>query len=244
MSDARDVLFHPFSLRLPSATEDEFQSLKADIKVRGLRRPIALLDGMVWDGRARLRALSELDMPAKFRLLRHADDPILYLMMRNASRCGAPNSGERAAYVSLLSPVEAPGWRAAVQQRRTEWISKARREFRNIVGRPQPCAVCARHEEFVHAHHCLPLKVQFDLGLANADHEHDWLCPTHHRHIHMMIGVYMTGTREGDFLDHVPDDRVTEWFQIEDVYRRGEDLFRIYGGVHQNARGSDPEYAV
>jgi hypothetical protein len=240
----RRIRFHPIANRFPIVMGAAYESLREDIRTRGLLRPVAMLDGMVWDGRARMQACIEVAIPTKFRILRQSDDPLIYLLARH-DRYGAPQSPERDASLKILRAIDSEEWKAFAARERAGWIDRARREFRSIVGRTQPCAVCGKHREFVHAHHSLPLNIQYNLGLERADHTHDWLCPVHHRHIHMLISVWMLGTREGWFLDDgVADDRQTEWWQVEDVYRRGDDLYRAYGGTHQNGRGQDPEHDV
>ena len=109
--------------------------------------------------------------------------------------------------------------------------------------RVQNCEVCNDHAEFVHAHHTLPLSVQFELGLILPVHNFNWLCPTHHRYVHMMISVYVTNTRSGNFLDHIPDHRVDEWLGVERVFGKSMELFEEHGGMNQNGLGHDYDYS-
>lgn len=50
------------------------------------------------------------------------------------------------------------------------------------------CKVCGRFQSLTHAHHVVPLTVQFDRGFDRPDSQHVWLCPTHHAAVHILIG--------------------------------------------------------
>lgn len=50
------------------------------------------------------------------------------------------------------------------------------------------CRVCGRFQSLTHAHHVVPLTVQFDRGFERPEHNHVWLCPTHHAAVHVLIG--------------------------------------------------------
>jgi hypothetical protein len=95
----------------------------------------------------------------------------------------------------------------------------------------RPCDVCGKHIDFVHAHHSLPLSVQFDLGLEEAVHDHDWLCPVHHRIVHTYISIYIKETNDGSVLDRVPDHLADEWLVAQRVFDRGHKLFQKFGGT-------------
>lgn len=236
----RDLDFHPLTHQFPKLQGDAYRAFVGDIERRGLRRPIALFEGKIWDGRARYDACDELGIEPKFRVLQRNDQPIDYLIVRSRDqKYGSPKSPEREAALKILHRMHDPDYLAEYKERRASWISKARSEFKWQVGRVQNCAVCQKHAEFVHAHHTLPLNIQFDLGLDEADHAHDWLCPTHHRHVHMMISVYITETRDGAFLDCIPDDLAKDWLAVERLYERTSALLKIYGGAAGFWRGHD-----
>jgi hypothetical protein len=55
----------------------------------------------------------------------------------------------------------------------------------------------------------------------------------------MMISVYITNTRPGDFLDHIPDHWVDEWLGVEKVFGESMKLFEECGGMSQNGLGYD-----
>ena len=57
---------HPLAELIPAASDEEYAALKAHIKAHGLLFPIVLHEGMVLDGRHRLRACQELGMGGKF----------------------------------------------------------------------------------------------------------------------------------------------------------------------------------
>jgi len=233
---------HPIAEKFPSISKSAYQRLKRDISCLGQRRPIALFEGMVWDGRARLQACNELELAPKLRILKLKDQPVVYLLKRH-DRYGAPRSPERRTALNTLWQIDKPERIVATRHRRTEWLRTARNEFRTIVPfKVEPCEVCHKYPEFVHAHHILPLGVQFDLGLKYRVHDFSWLCPIHHRYVHMMISVYITDTRKGDFLGFIPDRAIEEWNAVERVFQKSFDLFTQHGGLHQNGRGYDYDY--
>jgi hypothetical protein len=229
---------HPAVRQFPFLPNAEFESLAADIRQRGMRCPIALYEGKVIDGRARLAVAEQLGLQPKYWIVRRKD-PVIFLIQRH-NRFGAPKTPERHAALALVD--EFDRGKAAAKSARKDWIAAARREFRTLVARPEACAVCGRHIEFVHAHHRLPLNIQFDMGIDEPDHAHDWICPVHHRMVHAYISVYMIGSRDGDFLDGIPDHLAPEWGGSEAIYARGHKLFESYGGqIHSWARWHDAE---
>jgi len=75
------------------------------------------------------------------------------------------------------------------KESRLEWLSEARKTFY-----PQnrtSCVICGKYLQLCHAHHVMPLFLQWELGVAEPLHEYQWLCPTHHelahRHIHALV---------------------------------------------------------
>src|SRR2546421_551457 len=76
---------HPLARALPPMTAEEFDLLKADIRLKGLLEPITLLDGAVLDGIHRQRACSELGiMPATVQYSGHS--PAAFVLSRNVRR--------------------------------------------------------------------------------------------------------------------------------------------------------------
>lgn len=71
------------------------------------------------------------------------------------------------------------------RQEKDLWIAAARREF---VASPRSlCHVCGKFRSVAQAHHVVPLAKQFDLMYESAEHEHVWLCPTHHAIVHLLL---------------------------------------------------------
>jgi hypothetical protein len=61
------------------------------------------------------------------------------------------------------------------------------------------CEVCSKYASLTQAHHVIPLAVQFACGERRANHDHVWLCPTHHVAIHILIDhILASARREGD----------------------------------------------
>ncbi len=71
------------------------------------------------------------------------------------------------------------------KKRRRQWLLAARAAF--TPGDRHPCVICGAYQGLAHAHHVLPLSIQFNAGLAEPDHEFVWLCPTHHEAAHEII---------------------------------------------------------
>lgn len=234
----RDLWTHEIVDQFPTMNTAEYRALVDDMRARGQIRPIALFEGKIWDGRSRYNACRELQIQPKLRYLLRKDDPIVYLIERH-DRYGAPKSPERVAALDLLHKADTRDAIAAAKRERGEWLKAARNEFRRIVGRVRPCAVCDKHAEFAHAHHTLPLNVQYEMGVYDAIQDHEWLCPTHHRHVHMMISVYITDTREGDFLDNIPDEYQAEWKKVETLFEKSRAIFQGLGGLHLNGRAME-----
>jgi hypothetical protein len=136
---------------------------------------------------------------------------------------------------------------AGARARRSEWIRQARAEFEDWVReKREPCAVCKRHIEFVHAHHSFPLSLQFECGPDEAIHDYEWLCPIHHKRVHMLLSGYLLGSRDLSFLDGIPAEFTEEWLAIEDSASKGIDLCcdalgRVPG---EKARRCDPPYSL
>lgn len=225
--------FHPIANRFP-VNEEGYGELLAGLRANGQQRAIALYEGKVWDGRLRAVGCDALGLEPRYRFLRKTD-PIIFLLERH-TRYGAPSSPERHAALEILRQIRREEWKAAARKQKSRWLAAARANFRSFSLRPKLCDVCGKYAEFCHAHHSLPLSLQFELGLEEPTHEHDWLCPTHHRWIHMLIGTYITDTRDGAFLDHVPEHHLDEWHLTEKLFMKGYGLFEKHGGTPYNGK--------
>lgn len=66
-----------------------------------------------------------------------------------------------------------------------QWVAAARKSF--VPSRREACAVCGKFMGIAQAHHLVPLALQYDRGFERPDHEHVWLCPTHHTIVHLFL---------------------------------------------------------
>lgn len=93
---------------------------------------------------------------------------------------------------------------------KSQWIVSARKNF--APGDKQPCQVCGMYAEIAHAHHVLPLDIQYKIRINQPLHEHVWLCPNHHAMVH----------RELDpMLDRLVKHKNDVWYQQPHI--NGED---------------------
>lgn len=77
---------HPLSLVFPEMSAEDYRRLRDDIKRNGLRHPITLYEGMVLDGRHRLKACEETGVPARFEQHDPALDPGDFVISENLTR--------------------------------------------------------------------------------------------------------------------------------------------------------------
>lgn len=239
------IQVHPIVAHLPSAEPIVADALLHDIQANGQHLPIVLFEGMIWDGRARYDACTDLGIKPWLVPLRQWD-PMNYYIRFNYRRCGEPRSALRDAVVETLLPAGSAEERAKARARRAVWIKAARTEFENLVrARPEACAVCGQHIDFVHAHHSFPLTYQFECGVDEPIHDHRWLCPIHHKRTHVLLNGYL-GSRDISFLDCIPDHLADEWLAIERVAREGIDLCCDALGRRSSndRRRYDPEYGL
>lgn len=76
---------HPLAALMPAMTDDEYALLREDIASHGLLSPIVTLDGLVLDGRHRLRACAELGIEPQFEDY-DGDDPLAFVVGINLYR--------------------------------------------------------------------------------------------------------------------------------------------------------------
>ncbi len=217
------------------------------MRSNGQRLPIALYEGMVWDGRARLSACVKLGIKPWLVPLRRKE-PIEFYIEANYARVGEPKSSERKAIVAALMEADGLECRARARVRRSAWIRDARTEFKDLIrGIREPCAVCSKHVDFVHAHHSFPLSFQFECGVNDPIHDYEWLCPVHHKYVHVLLSGYLIGSRDLRFLEGIPEYAVDEWLAIEKSAHKGTDLCcealgRVRGD--NKPRRYDPPYGL
>lgn len=224
---------HPVVQQFPPMPADQYAELREDIRRNGQRRAIGMYQGYVWDGRSRYNACVELGLVPKLWILR-VRDPIIYLLERHPERYGAPRSPERTAALNALRQIETYEWIVEAKRRREEWMEHARSEFRKLYKVSRPCCVCGLGHHYSHAHHSLPLNIQYDIGVASPIQEYDWLCHLHHKHVHRLFAANFTPTRRN--VDHphalkyeIRDAAVLA--RLEAVFNRGLALFAAVGGI-------------
>lgn len=81
----RQLADHPLAALMPAMTDDEYAQLREDIASHGLLSPVVTLDGLVLDGRHRLRACAELGIEPRFEDY-DGDDPLAYVVGINLYR--------------------------------------------------------------------------------------------------------------------------------------------------------------
>jgi hypothetical protein len=220
--------FHPVANQFPSLSGEGRDALVASIERHGYKawgNPVALYHGMIWDGRARVEACKKLGIMPSFSILKSVD-PVIYLLERH-DRYGKPSTPERRTALDLLRKIDDPAYKQEAKELRKKWIAESRREFKLYAAtEPQPCAVCKQHKQFVHAHHAFPLRLQFDSGMWEASHEHYWLCPVHHKYVHLYFSDFFGKQRLEGFLSSLSGDELDEWNRISEIAEIGVRLFR------------------
>jgi hypothetical protein len=78
--------FHSATSIFPLLEGEEFEKFKKDVRMYGQREEIALLGGLVLDGRNRYRACVELGLVPKTRELPAGTDPVAYVLSANLHR--------------------------------------------------------------------------------------------------------------------------------------------------------------
>jgi len=81
-----EVKLHPICEIFPPMSADEFERLKADIKENGQREPITYWNGLLVDGRHRLRACQDLEVAVIEDELDPETDPVAYAVSTNLHR--------------------------------------------------------------------------------------------------------------------------------------------------------------
>jgi hypothetical protein len=230
----RDV--HPIMKQFSSLNDEDYYRLRDDIKTNGQRKAICMFQGMIWDGRARYDACIDLRIVPKVFILRR-EDPVIYLLDRHRERFGLPRSPERSDALNKLHRLDAAEWKDKAREQRTQWIDYARSDFQRAWRYPRPCAVCGLGEDYSHAHHSLPLSLQYELGVDIPIQEHDWLCAVHHKTIHRRISARLVGSRSFEDIDHYSHNYPSEHARLhavaalQVVFEKAQRLFAEVGGV-------------
>ena len=77
---------HPAAELFPFMSDEELDELAADIRAHGLLEPIVLLDGLVLDGRNRLRACEAAGVEPRFVDWDGSGDPAAWVISKNLKR--------------------------------------------------------------------------------------------------------------------------------------------------------------
>ena len=104
-----DIDAHPYAKMFPKMAAAEFEELKRDIKINGLRQPIVMHQGLILDGRHRFAACSDLDIEAAQEDFDGSDAAALsYVISTNLHRRHL-NESQRAMVAAELANLERGG---------------------------------------------------------------------------------------------------------------------------------------
>lgn len=227
---------HPLIRKFPPLDDVAYNELCDDIQKNGQRKAIGIFQGYIWDGRARYDACRDLKIVPKIWILR-VRDPVIYLLQRHRDRFGLPSTTERTAALAVLRDVDNREWLVAVKRRRDEWLKFARDEFRQSIKMSQPCQACGLDREYSHAHHSLPLGIQYEMGLSDPIQEHDWLCAVHHKLVHKLWSEQLTPTNRNFEIEitlkYWSEPKRSHALAAAAIFRRGYKLFSDMGGIGQ-----------
>jgi len=106
--------FHPLANIFPLVEGPDFDELVADIREHGLHEPIVLHEGMILDGRNRLRACEAAGVEPAFTAYT-GDDPISYVISLNLRRRHLDES-QRALVAARLEQLKHGGDRKSEHQ--------------------------------------------------------------------------------------------------------------------------------
>jgi ParB-like chromosome segregation protein Spo0J len=103
-----EIKLHPVCEIFPLMGDDEFQQLKADIEKHGQRESITYWNGLLVDGRHRLRACQELHIEPMAVELEPNDDPVAFALSCNLHRRHLDES-QRGMVAAALSTLKHGG---------------------------------------------------------------------------------------------------------------------------------------
>lgn len=98
----KDYPIHPAAESFPLMTEEEFAGLKEDIRQNGQSEKIVIWQGLLVDGRNRLRACHELGKEPEIAELMEETDPWQYVVSHNLHRRHL-NTAQRAMVAAKLA---------------------------------------------------------------------------------------------------------------------------------------------
>ncbi len=162
------------------AGSDDYQRLVSDIKENGLIEPIWLLDNKILDGRNRYKACIDAGVTPEFKEY-EGDDALSFVLSLNLSRRHL-NSGQCAFIALKIKPI-LRARKKERQKKKEKWIKERRKEFKP--SERCSCFVCGSYKSVTEAHHLIPLHWQYDNSINPPIHDHVWLCPTHHKIVHL-----------------------------------------------------------
>jgi len=96
------IASHPAAELFPFMSSEELAELAADIRTYGLLEPIVLLDGLVLDGRNRLRACAAAGVKPSFVEWDGSGDPALWVISKNLKRRHLSTSQRAMVAAKLL----------------------------------------------------------------------------------------------------------------------------------------------
>ena len=198
---------HRYADIFPMMNEDDFNRLMEDVRENGLQEPIWLYEGKILDGRNRYKACQELGIAPELRKYQ-GSDPLKFVMSLNLARRHLNSS--QCAFVALEVERVLAEEAKERQALKNKWIEKARREF--SPGERTACYVCGGYKDITEAHHTIPLYWQYDSGFIEPYHHAIWLCPNHHKIVHL-CGESMMSKKTPFYAGAI----VYEWDAINDV---------------------------
>jgi len=100
------LAFHPLANIFPLLEGAEFDALAADIKARGLRQAVTVFEGLIIDGRNRVRACEAVGVDCRYETLPEDIDPVGFVISMNVPRRHLSDS-QRSYVAAKLASI---GW--------------------------------------------------------------------------------------------------------------------------------------
>lgn len=98
-----DIDSHPYAQMFPKMGDHEFQELKRDIQLHGLRQPVVLFEGLILDGRHRYAACSDLAIDCETTDFVGAEEEALQFVISTNLHRRHLNESQRAWVASKLA---------------------------------------------------------------------------------------------------------------------------------------------